>query len=190
MFGCNIAVPETSCSGIHRYRMKGMILAWLLLASWCAPARGDGGTVFLLKQKGGYRITVFTAPTPFRAGPVDISVLIQDAATGEPLPQTQVTLRLSQTGQPALEHPATQEAATNKLLRAAQFELPAPGRWQLEVHVEANNEPVVVDGELDAAEPVPRWLQMWPWYCWPALVIALFGVHQVLSRRRAAGGAL
>ena len=36
----------------------------------------------------------------------------------------------------ALEYPATTEAATNKLFRAAQFELPEPGRWEMQVQVE------------------------------------------------------
>ena len=58
-------------------------LGWLLVGACGEAARGDGGTVRLSRCEGGYRITVFTAPTPFRAGPVDISVLVQDAATGE-----------------------------------------------------------------------------------------------------------
>jgi hypothetical protein len=31
---------------------------------------------------------------------------------------------------------------------------------------------------------LPRWREMWPWFGWPALAIALFGIHQALSRRR------
>src|SRR5437588_2731753 len=99
-------------------------------------ARADGGTVRRSERAGGYQVTVFTAPTPFRAGPVDISVLVQDALTGEPLSQTRVTVRMTKPDQLALEYPATPEAATNKLLHAAQFELPHPGRWNMEVQVE------------------------------------------------------
>ena len=87
-------------------------------------------------KKGGYQITVFTAPTPFRAGPVDISVLVQDASTGDPLTQVRVTVRMTKPGGLALEYPATTEAATNKLFHAAQFELPEPGRWEMQVQVE------------------------------------------------------
>src|SRR4029077_14949184 len=84
-----------------------------------------------------------------------------------------------------LEYPATQEAATNKLLHAAQFEIPVPGRWELEVRVEGSQGTAVVGCELEAAEPLPRWRELWLWIGWPALAIALFGIHQVLSRRRA-----
>ena len=51
-----------------------------------APARADGGTVRLSERQGEYRITVFTAPVPFRAGLVDISVLVQDAVSRTPIP--------------------------------------------------------------------------------------------------------
>ncbi len=110
-----------------------LVFGLLFLGIWCAPACADGGSVRLSERKGGYRVTVFTAPSPFRAGPVDISVLVQDAVTGQPLPQARVTVRMTRIGQPTLEYAATQEVATNKLLHAAQFELPAPGRWELEV---------------------------------------------------------
>ena len=113
-----------------RPMVVGVMFGWLLLAAWCAPAYGDGGMVRLSAKKRGYLITVFTAPTPFRAGPVDISVLVQDALTGEPTdPRPRVTVRMTKPGQLALEYPATTEAATNKLLHAAQFELPDAGRW-------------------------------------------------------------
>jgi hypothetical protein len=46
--------------------------------------RADGGAMRLSERAGGYRVTVFTDPTPLRAGPVDVSVFVQDADTGEP----------------------------------------------------------------------------------------------------------
>src|SRR5438094_6267524 len=98
-------------------------------------ARGDGGTVRLSQQTGGYRITVFTEPTPLRAGPVDVSVLVQDAATGQALPDVQVTVWVAPVGRAgaAVGYPATSEAATNKLLRVALFDFPEAGPWELEV---------------------------------------------------------
>ena len=87
------------------------LFALLILAAWCAPVDADGGLVRLSVTQGGYRITVFTSPTPLRAGPVDISVLVQDAVTGEGLPEAQVSVRLSTGGQ-VLEYPATAAAAT------------------------------------------------------------------------------
>jgi hypothetical protein len=133
----------------------------------------------LSEEKCGYRITVFSAPTSFRAGPVDISVLVQDASTGDPVTQVTVTVRMSKADDGrALEYPATTEAATNKLFRSAQFELPDAGRWLMQVLVEGPHRTAVVTSEVDAAERLPRWLEMWPWFGWPGLAILVFGIHQ------------
>lgn len=170
-----------------------MIFGWLFLGAWCASASGDGGTVRRSEKSGGFLITVFTAPAPFRAGPVDISVLVQDAMTGEPVPEARVTvcMTLNRSDYSArsplfLEHPATREAATNKLLHAAQFELPEAGRWQLEVQVEGAHGLAVIRGQVEAVDPLPRWRELWLWISWPALAMALFTIHQMLVRRRSA----
>ena len=104
--------------------------------------------------------------------------------TGAPLTQVRVTIRMTKPGRLALEYPATTEAATNKLFHAAQFELPEPGRWEMQVQVEGLHGIAVIGGEVEAAEPLPRWPELWLWIGWPALVIALFGIHQVLAERR------
>jgi hypothetical protein len=159
------------------------LLVWFFLSTGCPPARGDGGTVVFAEKKGGYRFTVFCAPTPLRAGPIDISVLVQDESSGEPLPELPVTIRLTR-HQTILEYPATTAMATNKTMQAAQFDLPESGRWALEVQVDGSHGQIVLGTELYAAEPLPRWLQLWPWFSWPLIVIALFAVQQRSGRRR------
>jgi len=163
---------------------RGMILGLLILATACRPVCADGGSLRFSAVRGSYRISVFTAPTPFRKGPVDISVLVQDRGTGELMASTRVTVRMTKPGQPAIECLATAEAATNKLFRAAQFELPAPGRWEMQVQVEGPHGLAAIGGELEAAAALPRWHEMWGWIGWPAVAVALFGVHQALVRRK------
>ena len=98
---------------------------WLLvpigLGLWCTTALADGGTVRLSQRLGADRITVFTSPTPLRAGPVDVSVLVQDAETGAPIPGAEVEVGLEPLDRPGLatHYPATHRAATNKLFHAA-----------------------------------------------------------------------
>jgi hypothetical protein len=158
------------------------ISGWLLLPIWCATAAADGGSMCLSGRQGDYHISVFSSPTPFRAGLVDVSVLVQDASTGNPVTQVQVTVRMSRSGGPALEYPATSETATNKLLHAAQFVLPEPGAWHLEVQVQGSHGLAVLAGDVQAAGPLARWQQIWPWFGWPALVIVIFCLHHVLGR--------
>jgi hypothetical protein len=163
----------------------------LLLLSPChlvtlspCQARADGGTIRLSEQKGGYRITVFTSPTPLRAGPADISVLVQDAATGELASGVQVTIAARRRDSPggALYHPATTEAATNKLYCAALFDLPEAGWYSLVVSIDGPLGEAEVHCDVEVAEPLPSWLTVWPWVGWPLLAILLFGIHQFLVR--------
>jgi hypothetical protein len=149
-------------------------------------ARADGGAIRLSERKGNYRITVFTAPTPLRAGLVDISVFVQEAATEQPVSEVRVTIKAVRRGAPgmAIQHPATTEAATNKLYYAADFDLPEPGWYLVEVSIDGALGQTQVHFELEAAEPLPPWLAMVPWVGWPVLAILLFSIHQLLVRWR------
>jgi hypothetical protein len=164
-------------------------ILWLLLPSSfilhpSSFAKADGGAVRLRGRAGGYEVAVFTSPTPLRAGPVDVSVLVQDAATRACVPDVRVSVRLTGPGAgDPLEYPATEEAATNKLLRAAVFQLPEPGEWDIEVAIEGPRGPALVRFRVQAEEPLPRWRDLWPWFCWPALIVALFAVHRMRARR-------
>jgi hypothetical protein len=174
----------------HRRDKPGGSLLLLVLSSFILHpssfARADGGALRLSERQGRYRVSVFTSPTPLRAGTVDVSVFVQDPATGEPLPDATVTVRATPRGRPGetVECAATTETATNKLFKAAVFDLPEPGVWDVEVLVEGPRGPAAVRLEVEAAEPTPRWRTLWPWFGWPALVVVLFGVHRLLARRR------
>jgi hypothetical protein len=161
----------------------GALLACLLLPG---PARGDGGRLQLSETSGNYRITVFTAPNPCRAGPVDVSVLVQDAVTGAVLPDATVVVTATDQVTPArpIEQPATGEAATNKLFHAAILDLPNPGLWEMTIRIDGPRGQAVSRFEVEVADPIPPWVSLWPWLTWPAVVIAVFGVHQW----RASGG--
>src|SRR5207237_7492588 len=79
----------------------------------------------------------------------------------------------------AVRRLATAEAATNKLFRAAEFELREPGWWDVEVSIEGPLGNEHGQFEMEAAPPLPKWLALWPWFSWPVLIIVLFGVHQL-----------
>src|SRR5262245_49790826 len=152
-----------------------------------APAaRADGGVPRLSERAGSYRVSVFTSPTPFRAGSVDVSVLVQEADSGALVPEVQVTVSAAPRGRPGtfVSNSATTEAAANKLYRAAVFELPEPGWWEIEVAIEGGRGSAHVRFALEAADRPPVWWTLAPWVGWPALVVGLFTVHQLLVRRK------
>ena len=93
----------------------------------------------LSERAGGYQIAVFTDPTPLRAGPVDVSVFVQDAETGEPAAEGVEWHGASGAAGPARRgrrHAGDDGAATNKLFRSALFELPETGWWDIEATVD------------------------------------------------------
>jgi hypothetical protein len=177
-----------SDGGSLKFRAVAISLAlgWLLAHSWVAPARGDGGVLRHWERQGRYEIAVFTAPNPFVAGPVDISVLVLDSASGEPVLNAKVSVKVEPLGRPdeAVLHPATTEAATNKLLYAAVFELPEPGIWMVHVDIKGIGDNAQVRFKLEATNGPAHWMEMCPWVCWPAAVILLYGIHQHLVWRK------
>lgn len=173
--GSQPAIWFSPCASVF----LGCLVALGCLACSVTAAYADGGTVRLSETVGGYRVSAFTAPVPLRAGPVDVSVLVQDAATGQPLSEARVWVALT-SGE---RYPATPESATNKLFHAAQFELPAAGRYVMEVEVEGLHGPARTRFEVEASEPLPRWAELWLWIALPVVPVGLFAVHQLLVRR-------
>jgi hypothetical protein len=158
----------------------------LLLPLLLAPgiARGDGGVVRASEMAGPYRVTVFTSPTPLRAGVVDISVLVQDSA-GNTVPETSVRMHVMPAGQPGSEttHNATREAATNKLYQAAAAEL-TPGPWQVQVEVRGEQGSGTVRFEMEVGDAPPAWREMAFWIALPLLPVLLFLLVQWSMRTK------
>lgn len=145
------------------------------------PAYGDGGLIRAAETIGNYRVTVFTTPTPLRVGPVDFSVLVQDAKKNGPLMNVDVQICLSsiENSMPDMCWTATSEAATNKLYHAAKFELPRAGRWRVMVEIDGVHGPGQIQFPIEIEKPLPRWTQMWVWIAWPVIPILLFVLLKV-----------
>jgi hypothetical protein len=164
----------------------GLLAAWLILGAAISVSSADGGVVRYSERHGDRLITVFTNPTPLRAGIVDISVLIQDADSGRPLSNVPVTVSAYpiDNRQGRISSPATTEAATNKLLRAAQLDFSQSGPWHVELAVDGREPASPIGFEVVAVDALPPWVQTSFWIGWPLAAIGLFVVHQFLVRRR------
>lgn len=113
----------------------------------------DGDVVRMQATSGPFHITVFTEPDPLPAGPCDISVLVQDRRTGEPVLDEPVSLAISHanaTNDPPALTAATAEASSIKLLEAGTVDLPHEGAWKLRVSVGSGAGASVVQGTLKA----------------------------------------
>ncbi len=149
---------------------RGLLLVAALLA-FSSRAQADGGLVALHQEAGPFVVTVFAAPGPLRAGPVDISVLVQDRASGQPVLD-------------GVER-ATREVAQNKLLYSALINLPEAGQWELEVTITQGKETASILGQVSAAAPMPFLLSYWRSLLLPPIVIVMFALNQWLKRRSA-----
>lgn len=184
--------------------MRPGIGHWVLGIGFLACAliqesRADGGAVLTQEVVGPYRVTLFGSPSPLRAGPADLSVMLQDAKTGEPILDRTVTLKISAAANPGSEAwvppccsmktnsgtvNATHAAAQNKLLYAANIVLPSSGPHDLTIRIGADAE--YLRTRLAVEPPAPPLTNYWAFLAFPPILIGGFALNQRL-RRRAAG---
>ena len=171
-------MPRRSTAQIH------LMLIMLLMLP--AATHGDGGIVQVSELDGPWRITLFSSPTPLRAGPIDLSIMVQRPETDESVLDATVHLMLQpMDGQgDSILVEATRRDATNKLLYAALLDLPASGRWQVDVAVRVGDDAARIQATLVADDPVPPMLSLWGWLAIPIVFIILFVCNQWLVRTR------
>ena len=159
---------------------RDSLRTWVVLVLLAAgQARADGGAVQVWQADGSFVVTVFAAPTPLRAGPVDLSVLVQRTDSDAAVLNADVLLTLMSPYDGALIHAAaTQQQATNKLLYAAALNLPVAGVWDLRVAVRSGSDVAHVGCPLDVAAALPPLLAHWPYLAFPPLAVLLFALHQ------------
>jgi hypothetical protein len=147
-------------------------------------ANADGGVVRLREASGPFLITIFTASDPLRAGPLDLSALVQDGRSGETILDATVDIAIQplDRDRPTFLTRATHEQATNKLLQAAMINVPTAGRWRVRVEVRHGPDEVTVATELQVAPPPPRLAAIWPYLLLPPFAIAAFALHQTLRQ--------
>ncbi len=161
----------------------------VLAAIAARPARGDGGTVRLVRTVGPFVLTVFSLPEPLRVGPADVSVLVQDRAGGGPVLDARVTLAvLPPDGDaPPRLLEATHDDATNKLLYAARLVIDRAGTWTVRVAVRHGADTAEAQCPLPVAARASGLSPIWPYLALPPLVIALYALRSRLQRRRRSG---
>src|SRR5208337_2441862 len=103
----------------------------------------DDQVVRLRATSGPFAVAVFAPPGDLAAGPAKFAVLVQDRGTGETLLDPTVDLNIH----PAADSDgasstarATPEHSQNKLLQAAELNLPSEGDWTMRVDVSRNSD--------------------------------------------------
>jgi hypothetical protein len=137
----------------------------------------DGGALVFQKQAGPFMISVFSSPTP--------SVMVQNAGNHSVIEDARVALKL-QKGAVEINALATREQATNKLLYAAQVNLPPglDGDWRLSVHVATSEVRAEAEGILRVSPAPAAVVAYWPYFAVVPLVVALFALNRWLKLTR------
>jgi len=160
------------------------LLLLAVLGTWTAPGLfADGGAVVLHRDAGPFVITVFASPAPLRAGPADLSVMIQRRDSLDPVLDAAVSLTVERNGA-GLTLAATRDQAQNKLLYAATVNLTEPGLRKYSVNVHHGAEDSELSGTLSVEPPQPKIDAYWGYFALPPLCIAIFVIHQLLARRQ------
>jgi len=167
---------------------KGVVTLFVLCLSLLIgtnEVRADGGTLRFYGRRGDRVISVFTTPNPLRVGQADLSFLVQQAESGRAITNVSIEMLAYPLDQPdsRINAVATNEAATNKLLRAATLELHRPGRWHVDVSVEGLATTPPIGFEVEVADATVPWLQLSLWVGWPLLPIALYAIQQFRLHR-------
>ena len=157
----------------------------LLLLAIAVCAFGDGGSVILHKRTEQLAVTVFASPAAPRVGPVDMSVLIQSAATLEPVLDATVWLRFAKTGSQTIRVPATHSYASNKLLFSATAQLNEPGEWQVSAEIRAPQlvSEAVVSGSLAIGPEQPVLGAYTGFIALPFIALIVLALQQWLKLR-------
>lgn len=164
----------------------GLLLIALAGVTAARVVRADGGVVLWQRTTGPFTATVFSAETPLRPGPADISVLLERAGGRRPVLDAQVFIELENETGVTVNAEATRNQARNKLLYCSLMNLPAAGRWKMKLNVSRGGERAEASGDLNVAEPRPMPLPYWELFSLPPTIMVLFLINQWLRRNRAA----
>jgi hypothetical protein len=157
----------------------------LLGCAW--PAYADGAHIAMRAVSGPYSVTLFTAPEPLVSGPADLSLLVEDAATGVVLGEATADGVLTCGDARPVRMTLSHEAAANKLLLAANPTITRAGNCTLVLQIgQPGSATVSVSAVLRVAEDHRRRTTLLFALVLPGVVILLFLVNQRVKMRRGA----
>ena len=162
--------------------------AWIVLL-FCVSflcsgvtAFADGGAVVFSGESGPVRATVFVEPVPPRVGQFDLSLLLQDRASLEPIAAYGAILTLTSEAVEGdlveqIETVMDRDSATNALLQSALIETERAGRWQVTLVVDQVNGSAPEYSFSFPLEVAPRRARFWDvaiWIALPLIPLLLF----------------
>jgi len=181
-----------------RYACFAAAMAFFVLTS--SLLRADGGITIGQIERDGLRVTVFAAPVPVRAGPLDVTFLVQEIPSNQPVTDARIECSVRKLSPPSpnpvrlpawcsaiapgTRVPATTSHSRNKLLFGAYLPLPEPGRWELSIQTTRGPASFTASIPLDVAAPQPPLSRWWPLIALVPVGMLLFVWRAFLARSK------
>src|SRR5215467_6552917 len=151
-----------------------MLFVVITCVTFIPVASSDGGVLQFTRSAGSFIITVFTTPSPLRAGPVDISLMIQSSENQEPVLDCVASVQLRKEGSSSIGSEATHQVSQNKLFYGAPLNITESGVWELEVTIWHGDASVRVTAPITVAPSNPVLFGYWRSLAAPPVFISLF----------------
>ncbi len=158
------------------------IRVYLVLLLACLPgaaAWADGPHIAFHGTEGAYTVTLFSAPDPLVAGPVNLTLMVQNAGTGQLAVPSKAEGQLRLAGQVPVRFLFSSGSADADRLPAATAPLLKAGTYTLELNVSVEGDaPARFTGVLPVAENHgQRNTVLWAVFL-PLAAVALFLLNQ------------
>ena len=146
--------------------MRSFIFVMLLLFAGSTPTFADTGQIREVVTANGINIVVFTAPTPIRAGEVEVVTLVTDASSGQPVNEYRLDVGVRspewEDSFPSLLSMGMPDPGTRFAYKSVVL-LAEPGVWELLVEIDVpGREPVRIPLSVVAGAAQPLWWQLLP----------------------------
>jgi hypothetical protein len=141
-------------------------------------------------------VTVFTSAAPVRDSLTDVSLMVQEKDSSQPILDASVDFVFTPPAGSDGEEicgpsgammqgaiPASHQQASNKLLYAAPLKFGVAGNWRLEALIKRGNDAARLICEIPVGLPTRRLVGLLPYLALPLLAVVLFAINQYLSRR-------
>ncbi|MEI6491180.1 MAG: hypothetical protein WCO94_01435 [Verrucomicrobiota bacterium] len=177
--------------------MRNVLSALLLTSSLL---RADGGITLGQIERDGLRVTVFAAPVPVLAGPLDVTFLVQELPSNQPVTDASIACLVQRLSPPSLNVArlpawcstiaagariqATLTHSRNKLLLGAYLPLTEAGRWELRFDISRAQTRFTAGIPFDVAPPRAPVSTWWPLIALVPAAILLYVWRSVLVRSK------
>ena len=135
---------------------------------------------------GPFVVTLFSIPDDLVTGPADLSVGVEDAATGELVNDANVRFTLTKLdGTPTdrIVAMATEAPTGNGILKSAEISFSSAGLWHILVEVREGKKEGECSMDLTVGTAHTRTYEVWAAAISPPLFVSLFLIHQRRKRK-------